>query len=51
MTRINAKFVSKKLNSLQIPGREQLSKVMLDNIIDNPIFIKRSITCNETWIY
>ena len=48
MKRVSARLIPKDLNFLQKERRVVVAKEMLANVADDPIFIKRIITGNET---
>ena len=49
--RVNARLVPKDLNLLSKRRRAEVAKEGLDNIAEDPTFIKRIITGDETWVY
>ena len=49
--RVVARLVPKDLNFLQIERGVEVAKGMLANVADDPTFIKRIITGDETWVY
>ena len=51
MKRVAARLVPKDLNFLQKERRVEVAKEMLANVADDPTFIKRIITGDETCIY
>ena len=51
MKRVDARLVPKYLNFLQNERQVEVAKEMLANVIDDPAFIKRIITGDETWVY
>ena len=51
MKRVAARLVPKDLNFLQKERRVEVAKEILANVSDEPAFIKRIITGDETWIY
>ena len=48
MNRVNARLVPKDLNLLQKRHRVEVAKEMLNNVAENPAFIKRFIADDET---
>ena len=48
---IATRLVPKDLNFLQKERRVEVAKKMLVNVADDPTFIKRIITGDETWVY
>ena len=51
MKRVADRLVPKDLNFLQKERRVEVAKEILANVSDEPAFIKRIITGDETWIY
>ena len=51
MKQVAAKLVPKDLNFLQKERRVEVAKEMLANVADDPTFIKRIITGDQTWVY
>ena len=51
MKRVAARLVPKDLNFLQKERRVEVAKEMFSNVADDPTFIKRIITGDETSVY
>ena len=51
MKRVADRLVPKDLNLLQKERRVEVAKETLANVADDPTFIKRIITGDETWVY
>ena len=51
LRRVAAKLVPKDLNFIQKRDRVDVAKDMLSRVDSDPLFIKRIITGDETWIY
>lgn len=51
MKRVAARLVPKELDFLQKWRRVEVAKEMLANVAEDPTFIKRIITGDETWVY
>ena len=49
--RVDARLVPKDLNLLQQCRQKEVAKDMLENVAEDPTFIKRIITGDETWVY
>ena len=51
MKRVTARLVPEDLNFLQKLNRVKVAEDMLERVNSDPIFIKRIITSDETWVY